>query len=167
MTLPFKLSYNFNVNYLVPWLSAVLCRCFTGCLGYCLFVEPLCTFAVCVVMWLSALIAAVRAGQECRAGLLKGAGLPWHCPLASLLAPSDFGEEPLAWSCVWLNHSQWLAQSCCFADSVHIFHVSRGFASFVLIELTVSDAMASKGKLDCFPSLISYTFSVAYSLIYD
>lgn len=105
------------------------------------------------------------AGVQGRAAL-RGAGLPWHCPLASLLAPSDFGEEPLAWSCVWLNHSQWLAQSCCFADSVHIFHVSRGFASFVLIELTVSDAMASKGKLDCFPSLISYTFSVAYSLIY-
>lgn len=43
--------------------------------------------------------------------------------------------------------------------------LSRGFASFVLIELTGSDAMASKEKFDCFPGLISYTFSVAYSIV--
>lgn len=85
-------------------LSCPLCHCFTGCLGCCLFVEPLSAwFAVSVVVCLSALIAAViRAGQECRAP-----GLPWHCPPASLLAPSAFGEEPFG-----LNHSQQQSVTC-------------------------------------------------------
>lgn len=38
----------------------------------------------------------MRAGQEHRTDRAapRGAGLPCRCPLASLLAPSAFGEEP-------------------------------------------------------------------------
>lgn len=76
----------------------------------------------------------------------------------------------MAWSCVWLNHTQSATvtdlHKAAVLQTVCTFSMlSRGFASFVLIELTGSDAMASKEKFDCFPSLISYTFFVAYSII--
>lgn len=78
-------------------LSSLLCHCFIGYLGCCLFLKPLCTVcSVSVVLRLSDLIAAViRGGRQLRAELLSGElGHPGTAPLASLLAPSAFGEEP-------------------------------------------------------------------------
>lgn len=96
-------------------LICLLCHCFTGCLG-CLFVKHSLHGLQCVGPWScgSALIAAViRAGQEHRAELLSGElGCPGTALLLPCWLPVLLGKNSLAWSCLWLNHSQQQSVTC-------------------------------------------------------